>query len=116
MAFSKRDADVLTHILYYCEEIETAVARFGNTFEDYAKDSMYRNATAMCILQIGELAGVLSEKFKKDHADVPWREIKDMRNMAAHAYGKMSAEILWETITMDIPELKTYCKNLIHNE
>ena len=113
MAFSNRDAEVLKHILYYCEEIETAVSRFGNTFEDYKKDSMYRNATAMCILQIGELAGVLSEEFKKEHADVPWREIKDMRNMAAHAYGKMSAEILWETITMDIPELKTYCENLI---
>lgn len=113
MGFNKRDVEILKHIIYYCEEIETAILRFGDTFEDYEKDSMYRNATAMCILQIGELSGFLSDEFKKEHSEMPWREIKDMRNMAAHAYGKMSTTILWETITMDIPQLKNYCKKIL---
>ena len=42
-----------------------------------------------------------------------WRDIKAMRNIAAHNYGEIDTEILWETITGDIQELKSYCLKFI---
>ena len=44
---------------------------------------------------------------------MPWREIKTMRNIAAHNYGEIDIDILWETATGDIPDLKEYCKKFI---
>ena len=72
-----------------------------------ASDAIYRNAVALCILQIGELVGKLSEDFRTNHAVIPWRKIKAMRNIVAHSYGTVDAEVTWEIITEDIPVLKS---------
>lgn len=44
---------------------------------------------------------------------MPWIQIKALRNLVAHNYGKIDDESLWETITGDIPKLKDYCSNII---
>ena len=31
-------------------------------------------------------------------------------NMVAHGYGKMDCQIIWETVTTDIPALKASCE------
>lgn len=72
-----------------------------------------RNAISMCILQIGELVGKLTEEFKTLNDAMPWREIKAMRNIAAHNYGEIDIDILWETAIHDVPSLAEYCKSLI---
>lgn len=110
-----RNISVLEHILSYCGQIEQTVARFGNEYAIFASDPIYRNAAALCILQIGELVGKLTDEFRAEHPDVPWRQIKAMRNIVAHQYGTVDAEITWEIITEDIPKLKSYCQTIIDN-
>lgn len=109
----KKDLSIIEHILAYCGEIEQTVTRFGGTFENFETDKIYRNAVTMCILQIGELAGRLSPEFTAAHPDVPWRSIKGMRNVAAHAYGSISIPDVWDTITVDILVLEAYCKKIL---
>ena len=109
MAAGSRDRSVLEHMISYCEEIEKAVRRFGDGYEAFAADSLYRHACAMCILQIGELTGHLSEEFRKRHREMPWAEMRAMRNVAAHAYGHISVKTTWRTIQEDIPALKRFC-------
>lgn len=113
MPISDRDRSVVRHILEYCGEIDETVLRFGDSYENFAGDKIYRNAVTMCILQIGELAGKLSDDFVENHRQIPWRSIKAMRNVAAHSYGTISIPTVWDTIKCDIPELKDYCKNFI---
>ena len=110
-----RDISILEHIVSYCEQIEQTVARFGNDYETFVNDAIYRNAAALCILQIGELVGKLTEEFRTTHAAVPWRKIKAMRNIVAHSYGSIDSEITWEIIQDDIPELKVYCISVIES-
>ena len=69
----------------------------------------------MCILQIGELGGQLSREFREEHNQMPWNEIKAMRNVMAHAYGSISIQATWETICRDIPSLKGFCENVLEN-
>ena len=45
-----RNADILEHIVRYCNEIVDARARFGNTLEALKSDIHFRNSVAMCIL------------------------------------------------------------------
>ena len=107
-----RDISILTHIVSYCDQIEQTILRFGNDYVTFENDQIYRNAAALCILQIGELVGKLSDDFRMAHPDVPWRQIKAMRNIVAHSYGSVESETTWEIMTEDIPRLKQYCKTL----
>ncbi len=113
MAISKKDLGLISHMIEYCTEIEQTVSRFGNTLENFKADKIYRNAVTMCILQIGELAGRLSNEFTTAHREIPWRSIKAMRNIAAHAYGSINITDVWDTVVNDMPVLKAYCKNIL---
>lgn len=108
-----RDEIVLKKILQYADEIGATISRFNLTPESFTEDFVARNAISMCILQIGELVGKLSDGFNVENNAMPWREIKAMRNIAAHNYGEIDIDILWETATGDIPDLKEYCQKFI---
>ena len=111
-----RNISVLEHIVSYCRQIEQTVERFGNDEETFQNDPIYRNAAALCILQIGELVGKLTDDFKEQHPAIPWRQIKAMRNIVAHSYGTVDPETTWEIITDDIPTLKEYCEAIIASQ
>lgn len=109
----ERDRDILEHIVSYCGQIEETVSRFGNSYNVFSSDAIYRNAAALCILQIGELVGKLSEEFRLHHTAIPWRQIRAMRNIVAHGYGTIDPETTWEVIQDDIPKLKRSCQKFI---
>ena len=108
-----RDLSILRHIVTYCSQINMAIERFGNDYSTFDSDPVYRNSVSLCILQIGELVGNLSDDFKADNPAVPWRQIKRMRNIVAHRYGTVDNAITWEVVQKDIPELSEYCRKLL---
>jgi uncharacterized protein with HEPN domain len=44
----------------------------------------------------------IHEQFK----DVPWKMMKGIRNILAHDYFGADLEIIWKTVTNDLPVLK----------
>ena len=113
MMLPDRNISILEHIVKYCDQIDETVQRFGDSYDCFSKDEIYRNAAAMCILQIGELAGKLTDTFRDEHSGAPWRQIKGMRNIIAHSSGTVDAETAWEILTDDIPALKAYCISIL---
>ncbi len=55
---------------------------------------------------IGEASRRLTNDFRNQHPDVPWREITDMRNRVTHGYFDIDLEVVWNTITRDLPALE----------
>lgn len=109
-----RDKSIIKHILNYCNKIMHTVERFGGAWEVFLSDSDYRDSVSMNLLQIGELAGKLSDGYVQDtKAQIDWRAIKNMRNMFAHDYGSMDIERIWETAIEDIPALVDYCRQAL---
>jgi uncharacterized protein with HEPN domain len=100
----------------YCADIAEFMDRFGNSMEALESDKAYKDATAMCILQIGELAGHLSDNFRVAYPEMPWQAMKAMRNVAAHHYGRFDVKMLWGTITKNIPVLKQFCEDIIRQD
>ena len=100
-----RDRRILEHILRHCKEIIETVDRFDFSKENFKHDQVFYNACSMALFQIGELSKRMSEEFKNTHTEVPWAEMKGMRNLFAHEYESADQELLWETITKDIPKL-----------
>ena len=113
MSVRSRDLSILKHINDYCVQIEEAVSRFGKDQDLFLRDDVYHNAVALCILQIGELVGIMSDEFRAAHTEIPWREIKLMRNIVAHHYGSVDHSITWDVVINDIPQLKRFCLDFI---
>ena len=113
MSGNNRDLSILRHIVSYCDQIEEAVARFGTDEELFLRDSIYHNAVALCILQIGELVSNLTDEFRAANPGIPWREIKLMRNIVAHRYGTVDHTLTWDVVINDIPVLKDYCTAIL---
>lgn len=108
-----RDLTILKKMIRYADEIEWTIEKMNLDFEMFESDFIAKNAIAMCILQIGELVGKLTEETKKKYNKMPWKDIRSIRNIAAHNYGELDNEVLWETVTDDIPKLKDYCENIL---
>ena len=81
--------------------------RFGTTQTDLMNDYAYQSAVGMNIIRIGELVTRLSSNIVLDHPSIPWKQVRAMRNMYAHDYESVNTDIVWETITEDIPALRT---------
>ncbi|MCI5687634.1 MAG: DUF86 domain-containing protein [Emergencia sp.] len=113
----KRDPmdDVITirKMLNYCKDIEALMDKYERNFQLYQTEISYQYSCNMCIIQIGELVSRLSEEFLEKHSEIPWHAIKAMRNLHAHDYDNINFEIVWETLTKDIPELEEALQKII---
>ena len=55
---------------------------------------------------IGEAARGVSDKVRDAHPEVPWRVITDMRNRVTHGYFDIDLDVVWNTVTRDLPKLQ----------
>ena len=108
-----RDNLILKKILTYCNRLEDNLSRFDNSFDAFKKDVLFQDACCMCVVQIGELSCHLSDEFRNSYKDIPWRIIKDTRNLYVHDYGNVDLELVWNTIIDDIPVLKNFCEEFV---
>lgn len=102
MVLETRDKQILLHILRYCKEVRMALDEFDWDKEKFLENPVFRNACSMPIMQIGELAKRLSDDFIHKSVEIPWRNIKGMRDFYAHGYGMMDKGIIWETASKHI--------------
>ncbi len=54
---------------------------------------------------VGEAASRVTEEFKASYPQIPWLEIIGMRNRLIHAYFDVDLDVLWSTVTKNLPEL-----------
>ena len=101
-----RDRTIADKILEYCGEIENILVRLNHSEEAFRKDKGLSAGAVFYIAQIGELSVHFSEEFKEAHNEIPWREIKGMRDILIHEYHAASTKTIWETVTEDIPALQ----------
>ena len=108
-----RDRQILEKIIMYCDRLEENKERISGNKEIFLVDHMVQDACCMCIVQIGELAGLLTEKTKSLNNSIPWRVIKDTRNFYVHSYGSIDLDMVWNTMASDVPLLKDACVNMV---
>ncbi len=110
-----RDLRSVEKILEYCDSIKTFLESCPNGLDDYRADVRTQYACDMCVIQIGELVGRLSEEFKSSLASVPWTQIRAMRNIYARDYESVNIRYVWTTLTRDVPALRKILQNACLN-
>jgi uncharacterized protein with HEPN domain len=106
-SFQERLQDILTEI----EEIQQMVAELG--FEDFCQDRRTIKATLYSLAVIGEVAASLLPEVVALHPQIPWKQMRGMRNITVHEYFQVDLAIIWETIQSDLPALYSSLKELI---
>jgi uncharacterized protein with HEPN domain len=53
---------------------------------------------------------------RKRHPEVPWKQIIAVRYRIVHAYFDLDWQILWDTATDDIPELRRQVLDILTAE
>ena len=62
----------------------------------------------MSLIIIGEAVTKVMDdyaEFAKAHAQVPWRNMRGMRNRIAHGYFDINLDVVWNTVQAALPEL-----------
>jgi len=54
---------------------------------------------------IGEAARGTSAEFRQEHPDLPWKSMIGMRDRLIHGYFDINLEVVWKTVTEDLPPL-----------
>lgn len=66
-------------------------------------------ATCMLIEAIGEAYKRIDEKtggtLLPEYEGIPWKAVKGIRDRIAHGYFEIDAEIIYEAVVKDVPEL-----------
>jgi uncharacterized protein with HEPN domain len=77
----------------------------GKGRQDLADDELLRLALTKLVEIVGEAAKQVSEATRIEHPEVPWSEAARMRDRLVHHYFDIDLDILWVTITEDLPQL-----------
>ena len=109
----RRDYIILRKIVKYCDGIASSIKRFGDSEATLESDMDYLDSVSMKILQIGELTTRLSDDFKSYHNEIPWRNIKNMRNIVAHNYESFDSKYVWKTASENVPALREFCHRIL---
>ena len=100
----------LGDIVEFSSKIERYIK--GLTRELFEQKEMVIDAVLRNLELIGEASKNLSEDFKKQHADIPWKKIIGLRNIVIHTYSNVDLDIIWDIITLNIPETKEIIKKI----
>lgn len=113
---SPKDKLILQKIIRYCDDIASILEQIGFQFSRYENEVVYQYALSMCLLQIGELVNHLSGELLDGHPQIPWRYARAMRNLYAHDYDSARLDIVWATLTDDIPAFRGQLESLLTEE
>ncbi len=65
--------------------------------ERFFVDILIQDAVIRNLEIIGEAAKKISDEYREQHADIPWREMAGLRDVLIHNYGSVDLYIVWKT-------------------
>ena len=77
----------------------------GRDVGDLIEDRMLALSLIKELEIIGEAAGKISEETRIAFPSIPWIDIIGMRNRLIHGYYDLDIDLIWDTVTIDLPDL-----------
>ena len=97
------DREWLLDLLEAMEKIEKYSSRGRQAFEE---DELIQSWILHQLQIIGEALRNISEDFRRDHTEIPWKETIGMSNILIHRYFELDANLVWTVVIRDLPDLK----------
>ncbi len=97
------DPTHIRHMLEAARKIQTFST--GRIKADLEADELLALGLVRLLEIIGEAATRVTDDMRRNNAAVPWAQVIGMRNRLIHGYDVIDLDILWRTITDDVPAL-----------
>jgi uncharacterized protein with HEPN domain len=103
---SFRQPDLLLRDIYDAVDlIEQFTA--GMDFEAFRRDAKTVAAVERKLQVISEAATRLGGEAEARYPGLPWRDMRGIGNWLRHQYERIELPVIWETVTEDLPALKS---------
>ena len=106
-----------TDLQFFLDILEStnAALEFVTEYDlaSFSNDRKTKSATIRELEIIGEAASRISAEKKDEYSDVPWRLMKDFRNVLSHEYFGVNDEVVWDIVQHKLPELKVQIDNIL---
>ena len=100
----KDDLAYIEHILDCIRKIKEFTN--GLSLKNFSVNELVQDAVIRNIEIIGEASKKISSDTKQIYYEISWKEIAGMRDKLIHDYLGVDVEVVWRTITEDIPTLE----------
>jgi uncharacterized protein with HEPN domain len=77
----------------------------GKTRQDLDTDELLRLALTKLVEIVGEAAKLVTEETRKQYPEVAWNAAARMRDRLVHHYFDVELDVLWSTVSQDLPDL-----------
>lgn len=104
----------LHHMLDYAREAVSLVQ--DKSRADLDADRLLSLALVHLVEIVGEAASRVSKDVQSQYPQIPWPQIVSMRNRLIHGYDFLDFDILWQTLTEDLPELIATLETIVPPE
>ncbi len=98
-------------ILDAIERVQRHVS--GADLASFLGNEVVVDAVSYCLGVIGEAARHVPEDVTSTHPELPWAEMRAMRNVVVHEYFGVTLETLWKTASEDLPGLVIPLRKLL---
>jgi len=108
------DAVSLKDMLNHARE---AVELLGDTSREAFRDyRVLQLALTRLVEIVGEAANRVSDATRQAHPNIPWPRIIGMRNRLVHGYDVIDYDLLWDTVTSDMPPLIAALERIVEGK
>ncbi len=117
MKHPERVEDYLEHIVEAIVRVTTYL-RDTHDFAGFQRDARTQDAVVRNLEIIGEAANqirAMSSEFVDGHPELPWIEMRGIRNKIIHGYFDVDWSVVWETANNDLPGLKRLVETLLRD-
>lgn len=105
-----RNNIIISKMLKYIEKILGYCTNI--TYNEFSENSILTEACVFNLSQLGELATKLDADFTQQYANIPWHQMRGLRNKIVHDYEGVNLLLVWEIISDDLPVLKEQLANI----
>jgi uncharacterized protein with HEPN domain len=85
----------------------------GMNFKKFVADRKTVDAVVRNLIIIGEASANLPDEICQRYPEIPWYEMRGIRNLVVHEYFGVSDKIIWNTVQVDLPPLPGALKTIL---
>ncbi len=108
----RSDNERLSDIIESCDLI-TDFVRDISSLARLAQNRRDQSALLYELIKIGEAATHISREIQEAHPHISWAGIKNLRNIIVHQYSGVDWDIVWQVVTVRVPELRKDIQRII---
>ena len=101
----------LGHVYDAICQIETYTSGVEKTA--FLNNNMMQDAVMRQIEIIGEASRHISDEYQEKHPELPWFQMRGIRNKIVHDYLEVNVDVIWDTVKNDLPALKAQVQKLL---